>query len=301
VIFHPLGPVVWGLGDYDDPELQFGGTDSDGTTWSIRVEGWNRTSVATPVIEGGGDGGWFAPGRRRPKVMTLTGAFRACSELYLDVAEQRLRAALERFATDQTLWRSAPYAPGTEVRLGKQMAVRLTGDLDVDPVRLNPKVRTFSAVVTAADPLKYAAGADGLITYPFALPQNADADGVTFPLTFPLDFGGVEPGGRHTVINWGTVPVLPRVVYTGPVDTPRLQHLGIPAAEGVNYALLPGEELVVDHATGLVSSGTRSLFSQKIAGNEFWPLLPGSNDVVFTANAYNADARAALTFRPAWS
>lgn len=299
--FSPLGPVVWGLGDYDDPEIQFGGTDELGTTWSIRVDGWNRTSVSTPVVEGGGDGGWFTPGRRRPKVMTLTGAFRVCSPLYLDVAELKLRAALERFRSDQTLWRSAPVSPATTAREGKQMTIRLTGDLDVDPVRLNPKVRSFSAVVTAADPLKYAAGAEGLISYPFTLPQDTGQAGITFPLQFPLDFGGVVPGGRQTVLNWGSEPVLPRVVYTGPVESPRLTNQSIPAAEGVNYSLLAGEDLVVDHETGLIASGTRSLFSQKIPGNRFWPLLPGANDVVFGANAYNSTARAMLTFRPAWS
>lgn len=296
--FRPRGTDLWGLGDYDAPELRLNGLDDDGIRWGLGpVEGWNRTSVDAPILEGGGDGGWFTPGRRKPKPLTLTGAFVACDEDLLELAEKKLRTALERYTTDQVLWR----AKGTSSP--KQMTIRLTGDLDVDEVRGNPRGRIFSGVFTAADPYKYAAGSAGLITATTGLAANqAGSVGMTFPMQFPLDFGGVAAvAGQMTVWNTGTLPVYPVLSFRGLADQPQVRHLGLGVSSGLRRVLASGSVASLDHDTHAVLADGASIFGDRMIGETFFPLLPGRNDLRFLAATYSAEARATVTFRPRWS
>jgi hypothetical protein len=273
VTFQPRADELWGFGDYDSPELVMNGVDDDGIEWVLGpVEGWGRTSAATPLTEGGDDGGWFGPGRRRPRVMTLQGAFRSCGGS-LDDAEQRLRDALERWESDQLLWVGGA--------VPKQVGFRLTGDLDVDLRRRNPNVRTFTAVVTAADPLKYAAGAAGLVSLSTGLPLP------------PTDYGlaANNPGG---------VPVYPKVTFRGPGSNLRLNHLEKGETAGYAWLMLDGQTVEFDHAYRTIIGDGRSLYMGRVSGNTFFRLERGQNSLSFQGDAYNANALVTVEYRPAW-
>lgn len=301
--FTPQADTVWGLGSYDAPALQFNGVDSYGVQWILaRVAGWKATTAEVPLQRAAGaDGGYFGPGTRAPKVMTLTGAFRVVSgaattaavRTALQAAERRLRLALEYLTADQLLW--------VDGAVPKQMAVRLTGVLDVDDT--DPRLWTWSAVVTAADPWKYAAGAAGLVSVTAPLPAG-NVNGITFPVGFPADFGGGSgDAGRLVIVNPGDA-VYPTVTYTTPtgtLDTPTLTHVGLQQTEGVARLLQPGDRAVLDHGAGSVLLNGSSIYSQRLPGCVFWPLGVGENDLFFTAHAYNAAATVTVTYRPRWS
>jgi hypothetical protein len=300
VTFTPRAAVVWGLGDYDAPDLEMNGIDDYGVEWVLGpVEGWKRTSVASPIVEGGMDGGWFEPGRRLPKVMTLAGAFRKCGpNADLDAAEERLRSALEILDRNTYLWHAGA--------VPQQMGIKLTGELIVAEPRKNRGVRTWSAVVTAADPLKYAAGAAGLISVPIGLAQTTTA-GITFPVQFPADFGGGDfTQGRLTLVNPGTQPVAPVITFearTSTLEYPVMRHLGLGQFSGVNRILAANDVAVADHDPRAPSLrlNDSSIYGDQLPGSTFFPITKGRNDLLFTANTYSAVARATVSFRPAWS
>jgi hypothetical protein len=300
VTFTPRAAVLWGLGSYDDPDLTFQGIDDFGVEWVLGMpDGWKRTSAETPVLEGGGDGGWAGTVRRRVKPLTLRGAFRSCrADADLDAAEDRLRAALENYTTTDTLlWRGGAQPV--------QMGVRLSGDLDVDEYR-NRQVRTFTAVVTADDPYKYAAGAAGLLAVSIAAPTTTRA-GVTFPVDFShggVDFGGgAGSTGRVTVINPG-LPTWPVVTFTTPtdtLDTPTLRHVGLGQSEGLARLLYANDRAVFDNRARTVRLNDVSVFGQRIPGNAFFQLQTGANDLYFSAKVYNSAATVTVAYRPRWS
>lgn len=286
--------VVWGLGPFDNPELCFNGTDSFGVDWLLeKVEGWGASEVATPIVQSAGDGGWFGPGRMLPRVLTLRGAFRGHPDL-LDAAEYRLRTALEVYTSDQTLW--------ADERMPKQVTVRQTGRLVVDDWPGNPKVRTFSVVLTAADPVKYSAGAAGLLSYAVRLAQTTGGDtGLAFPAQFPADFGGGAAGGQLIVTNPGLRPVAPVVAIYGPVNSPSLVNRTVNQSEGVPFSMSSTDVLIFDHAARSVTLNGDSVYAQRDPGSTFFALPPGRSDLFFGAAGYLPNAVAVVTFRPAWS
>jgi hypothetical protein len=300
--WRPGSAITWGLGDYDNPALRFNGMDAFDVEWICETpEGWRRTTAETPVVEGGGDGGVFAPGRRKPKVLTLRGAFRCYDRGRMDAAEERLRAAVEYLTEDTVLW----HGPLTSGSGPRQMSVRLSGELDVLEVPGNPRIRTFTAVLTAADPFRYAAGAAGLVTYTTGLtfPVN---EGITFPVAFPLDFAPAARGGtvqgRIEAVNPGTLPAFPTTVFTGPA-APGLQLTNGRSGQMVGYAdpLFDGQPVAFNHAARAVTGDGRSLFSKRLAGTEFFALAPNATSHLgFVAPVYNDKARVTLSFRPRW-
>jgi hypothetical protein len=296
--FTPEGSVQWGLGDYDRPDLVFNGIDANGVEWICALpQGWNTSSLDTPVVEGAGDGGWFAPGRRKTKPLTLTGAFRG-DPSKVEAAADQLRSAAERLVSDTTIWHTnSPYGA-----VAKQMTVRTTGSVAIDVVDSNPRIRTFSVVLAAADPLKYAAGADGLLSYQIGLPTTSGVAGLTMPLSFPLDFGGGISGGRITLTNPGTATAYPQLTFHGPVDTPTLTHTGQGVYAGVSRVLTSTDSVVIDNRLrSLQLNASSSIYGQRKSGTTFFGLTPGRNDLTFSAAAFQALATCTITYRPAWA
>lgn len=301
--FTPGSSILWGLGDYDDPDLQFNGVDSFGVEWICGTpEGWKTSTTDVPLLDNPGDGAQFSPGRRKPRTLTIRGAFRCADITAMDAAEDRLRLAVEHYVEDTTLWHG-PLPTGS---VAKQMTVRLAGDLVVAEVDANPRIRTFTAVLVAGDPLKYAAGVAGLITVPVGMaPPAGDLPGVTFPMQFPMDFGGGNGfAGRATLFNPGNQPGWPTTVFTltsGTLDTPVLRHLGLGVAAGVARVMQTFDVITLDHRSRLVAVNGSAVFAQRIDGCTFFPLAPGANDLFFTATDFNPTATASISFRPSWS
>ena len=290
--------ITWQLGpSFEAPIVQFNGTDGWGVDWVLEgtPEGWNADTVEVQMDNRAGDGAFAGTGRREPRVLTVRGALRGTYAADVEAAVERLKLACECFASDAVLAHSGP-AP-------KYATVRRTGKLLYDFV--GRRGATFSFVLTAPDPYKYAAGAGGLVTHSVGLPQLAGLPGITFGPNgsrFPWDFGGGDPQtGRISAVNPGNVCVYPAVVFQGPVVLPELRHLQQSSFMRLNGTLLDGEQVLSDHRNRALTKANSSVFSMRSAGSTFFKLDPGANDLRFTANAFNSTALVIVQYRPRWS
>jgi hypothetical protein len=294
--FTPRTTRIWALGDPDAPDLRFGGIDATGVEWIVaEPRGWRGGApVDLPQDPNPGDGAWLGRGRRQARVLEFNGAFRACSAALLDAAELALQDAVEVLHRDTFV--SVTESPA------KQMAVRCSGAPIIDVHYRNPRIRTFSFVLTAGDPLKYAAGAAGLVTSTLRLRDVGTTPGFIHPLEHPLDHGGgaADQGGQLTVYNLGRVSVAPVVEFYGPCPAPRLTNATTGEWFGLTRALVAGETAVVDFGARMIMVGGASQYALKEPGSTFFRLRPGSNDLRFTAAAYNAAAYVIVKHRPAW-
>jgi hypothetical protein len=294
VTFAPGGRVTWGLGPaYEAPVLQLNGVDEFGIEWVVEnVDGWRTTNASLPIEEGAGDGGWFGIGRRPSKTLTMTGGFRPvrCGA-DMDDAEDRFRDAVEVLDRDVLLWREDGTQP-------KQMAVRQAGPCIVDPHR-GTRARTFSVVLGAADPYKYAAGLAGIRTITRRLVAPVFG-GLTFPARSPWNFGGAA--GLEPDYNPGRAPSRDTVfTLTGPTPpNPRLLNRTTGQTFALRFPLADGQKVVVDCAAETVTVDGVSQLSARAYGAEFWAVQPGDNDVRFLADSYNGVGLATVTYRPAW-
>jgi hypothetical protein len=109
--------------------------------------------------------------------------------------------------------------------------------------------------------------------------------GVSFPVSFPKDFGGASAGGTVLVENDGDWPTWPRFVITGPPSG----AVNIQAIENIT----DGVEITTTSDGGLTISSGRTLVIEThparrtvaftdgasrwntVAGNEWWPIQPG--------------------------
>lgn len=293
-LFTPAHQLVWGFGDPDDPELLMNGRDQYGVEWYVDVKGWKGSAeVDLPADEKPGDGVWLGPGKRRPRILEFRGMMRACSSSLLDDAEERLADAVEHLTEDTYVTVSEP--------VPKQMAVRQSSKLDIITYRGQRRAREFSFNMTAADPLKYAAGAAGLQRVEMTLRDPAAVGGARHPMRHPLNHGGARrPGGQRTVINEGRVAVPPVVEIRGPAPIPRLinastgEFFGMPTILGVD------DRAVIDMGAQTVHINGVSRFNIRLATSAFWTLRRGSNDLRFAATDFNPAARAFVSWRPAW-
>lgn len=295
--FVPTSKRTWSLGSFDAPDLSFNGRDGYGVEWIIRdPAGWYRS----PPVELGledkpTDGSWFGRGSYRARVVEISGAFRVCSGGIDELEEtaERLQDALHP-SIDTLLSVTEP--------IPKQLTVRPSSEVSIDPVPGQTRARTFSFVLTAADPFKYAAGSDGLESVPLVLRDPASSRGATHPMTHPLDHGGAPPtiGGRATVRNIGKLPVAPRIVIDGPVASPTLSNVTTGQAFTLARDLVLGEQAVIDMNLRTVRINGVSSYRSKAPRSRFWALAKGPNDVRFEAAVYNPAASARIEFRPRW-
>lgn len=119
-------------------------------------------------------------------------------------------------------------------------------------------------------------------------------------LAFPAGFGPALPGVPLTIDNTGSAPAFPVVRFSGPVTNPSATHadgrrvafdLTVPAGLTLEALLGPQPDGSADApAAALVDDigGRTSALGALRAGSRFWPLHPGLNSVVLSADALPA-------------
>lgn len=126
--------------------------------------------------------------------------------------------------------------------------------------------------------------------------------GLTFPATFPVVFDATTTSGRATLVNAGRKATGMRWRIDGPCPQPRVS---VVAAGGpvVQWRFLDdvaaGQWLDVDtkRRTALINGQVSR--RNKVAGG--WPLLPpGSHEIAFDADTFEAAALLTVRWRDAW-
>jgi hypothetical protein len=147
----------------------------------------------------------------------------------------------------------------------------------------------------ATDPLIYDAEETSLATTMASLAGT----GFTFPLTFPLSFGGPVSGGIITATNEGEYPAPWSATIAGPVTDPRIENVTTGQTIGFVGSLAAGEELVIDSKErSVLLDGVASRYSWLTSGSEWFALAPGDNQIRL-AGAAGAGSLT-LSFRSTW-
>jgi len=265
--------------------------DEQGVEWWVtRTEGWagsppiRLTLSARPER----DGAFDAPSYRDPRVITVEGLAVAPDRTAQELAKDRLAAVLNDGSTLSPL-------TVTEPHLTRLAMVRLTAESKIQDRRGN--AFEFSVQMTAPDPLRYSAE-----LHSTSCPLPVSGGGLTFPLVFPLDFGSGGSGGRANLVNAGTVATWPVWRILGPCVSPAIVNTRTGEELAFDLVLHDDEVLVVDtDARTVLLHGTASRRSFLLPGSKWFPLRPGTTQVVFRADDRNPAARLAAEWRDAWT
>lgn len=115
--------------------------------------------------------------------------------------------------------------------------------------------------------------------------------GFSFPITFPMSFGGASGGNVAVINNAGDVPCYPTLVINGPCLNPSVQNSSIAGGPTLtfNIELYSGDKLVVDCDLQSIlyytsGSSVGAEYPQILeSGSEFFVLAPGDNSVSFNS------------------
>jgi hypothetical protein len=113
--------------------------------------------------------------------------------------------------------------------------------------------------------------------------------GFSFPLSFPLSFGGGSSAGVATVTNAGNIETRPLLIIEGPCENPSITNV---TAEGspnltFNMVIASGAKLVLDTdfhtATFYTAGGTlgSTRAGTKAYGSQWFTLAPGTSTLQF--------------------
>lgn len=147
--------------------------------------------------------------------------------------------------------------------------------------------QNLSVQFHATDPTLYAAG-----TLNPSVNVPAPLGGFSFPLSFPLSFGGGTQVGTISATNSGDLPCFPIFVVTGPCTYPTISNASLTNSPYIQFqiTLNAGDQLVINtdpkyrsvtyYTSGSTSGSTRLA---TLSQNSTWfPLQAGSNLIEFS-------------------
>lgn len=270
--------------------VALGAVDSSGVAWYLQtLEGWDSPDVRAEFTDREGDhGAWAAPVYLGSRPITLGGTIVAPSREALELAMDQLRVAAGLTDTQLTVQETVP----------KQATVRRSGKLLLQYV--TDTTATYSVMVTAADPRRYAiedqTGTTGL---------PSSTGGLTPPLTPPLVSDATTVAGEITAPNVGTFATSLVLTISGPVDDPQvLTQMPDGSVVTLDYtdSLFDGDQLVIDtDARSCILNGVVSR-RRYLTIPSGWPAIPAQSTVAlqFRAQTYNATAQLTARWRSAW-
>lgn len=269
--------------------VQFGLVDAAGVAWRIGadgLQGWDSPEVRTQISQREFDhGAWMGPVYFGERPITLSGTVVAPDAPSLDAAIEQLLAADALGDTTLVVYESIP----------KQVVVRRSGKPIIK--RETDSVVTFSLMVTAPDPRRYATSQQIVST---ALPSISG--GLVLPATPPWLLSATSVSGAIAALNAGSMGSRPVFTITGPVNQPQVATTypdGSVKALAYSQNLVTGDVLTIDTDAHTVMLGGASR-RRYISGD--WPEIPANTQVLFQFRAatYNAAALLTAAWRSAW-
>lgn len=272
----PIASPVYTLGSW-----QGNVTDDYGTEWIVEVEdGWSSSPPVRPTLEEktASDGAWGGPGFYGARVVNLSGRARAADRVGMLAAKDRIKAAIGA-RTPVTL-------TVAEEHMTRLASVRLSDMIDIkDQTAL---IFSWSLTVVAADPRRYGTT---VVSESTDLPVGLTT-GRTYSRTYPLVYGGLAPGGSGSVYipQEGDFDQTPAVItFTGPVVTPRVEHVAQNRSLTFDVTVEYGETLVVDlgRQTALLNGSVNRAYTIS-PGSSWFMLVPGLNELLFRGSVGSA-------------
>lgn len=265
-----------------------GGTaDAFGVDWGLtKLDGWFDGWEGSGAIDqkARADGAWVSPQYASGRIIHVGGDIKAPS---WDAATQAWDRLLGEFPFRQLA--------SMNVSTGEGVVPEMTTLVrqHEKPILSNRfKGRAeFSLSVIAPDPRKYDANSRSV-----SLVLPASSGGIAPPLTPPFTIAGSTSTSQATLTNDGTVETYPTLTITGPCPPARIINLTTSEAIRVVDAVPAGQTLVIDVLNGTAVTGGQS---RRVLGS-WWGLVPGVNEVAFSADSYDAGAGLSLSYRSAW-
>lgn len=269
-------------------ELPLGAVDANGVAWFLQgMRGWDSPELRAELQQREGDhGAWHTPGYLAERPVTLTGTIVAPDRAALEDAMDRARAAA---GLDDVLLVVREHIP-------RQAVVRRSGSPVMEYT--TDRIATYSLMVTAADPRRYATEEQSDST-----PLASSTGGLTLPAAPPLTLAATTVSGEVAAYNAGDLGTRPVLRIDGPVAAPRIYaQYENAAVRALLYAetLGAGDSLVVDvDAKSVILNGSASRRRFLTAQ---WPEIPPRQTVrfLFTADVYAPGALLTVTWRSAW-
>lgn len=275
-----LGSVF--LPAYDDQPA-----DAYGVVWGLTqldgwFDGWEGTGVTDQRSQA--DGAWVSPMYAGVRILHVSGTIDAASWDGVTQAWDRLLAQLP-----YRLLGTLRVSTG-EGAVPEQTALVRQHEKPILTERFHNRAE-FSLSLMAPDPRKYDSTSRSASLF---LPLLTG--GIAPPLTPPFTVTGSTAQSQVTLVNDGTVTTYPTFMLSGPCPPATISNLTTGETMRVMDSILGGQTLVID-----VLNGTATIDRQarRVLGS-WWGLVPGVNEVSFSADGYDATANLLLTFRSAW-
>lgn len=268
--------------------LVLGTSDDDtGASWVVEdLKGWQSTSSTGTVTQrSAARGGWRNRAQLGSKGYTLEGSVYTDRGNAPDLLDDLLAAIALDVPEVMTIY--GVHASGDRVTF-----VRQEGDAIAKVV--SPSEGVFSIGLVAPDPLNFSTDEHIAST---KLPVTVG--GLTVPVTVPFSIDAAQVSGVVAVRNDGNYAIGPRVVIYGPVEVPKVTHLGTGESLQLNMDLEVGEWMDIDfdrHTAMLNGVSSRRGY---ISGKWF-VLTPGDNTIAFNSPNYATDAEIQVIWRDAW-
>jgi hypothetical protein len=258
--------------------------------WLDQLDGW--TATVKPVVvtsqRAVGDGAYIAKKfYAQGRVLMVGGMIATNSESETEQAWQQLVHLAFPLNEDIRVTHYGPTPMYLDVRVISD--VRVTQFMD-EGFRFEVDLMSEgSYLLDAINTLSDTAGIVGTST-----------GGMTFPLTFPLDFNGTSAGEGNVVVltNIGTAPSRPVVTITGPLDQGwRLENTTTGEFLSFDVALGAGQIMTIDFQTQSADINGSSVTG--LVDGDWWDIIPGTNIIKLFGNYYAASTFT-VTAKSAW-
>ena len=131
------------------------------------------------------------------------------------------------------------------------------------------------------------------------------AGGLSFPFSFPINFGTV--GTQITINNAGNVDTPILITFSGEITDPVITNNTTGESLTIVKTINDGDTLIINTAFGsksvrILSGGVYSnAFEYVDPDSKFWQLVPGENDISYSATSEGANAKGQLQYYQRYS
>jgi hypothetical protein len=192
-------------------------------------------------------------------------------------------------STEYPLWIQLPGMPFV-CTMARVLKTNFPWDLTAD---LGGLLQNGSIQFECTDPYLYSAP-----TTVTTISLPGPAGGFSFPLSFPLSFGGGSSPNTATISNAGDVTCWPTLVINGPCLDPTVSNTSITGNPTISTSiqLYAGDQMWIDCRMGSIlvyrSGSSVGAPSQYVLqpGSEYFGLPPGSSNIAFNSSDTSAVA-----------